>query len=139
MHSTLQSVLAICGLLVATGRSLSNNSSDFQSSCETLSNLTTVDASDVTVLRSGYVAAGSLLNLTAEGRNESCAAWDAPVLPASVCRLVLQVPTSNSSSVQMEIWLPEEWSGRFLSTGNGGLAGCKIHYTHCVEVTDMSD
>ncbi|EXJ88746.1 feruloyl esterase [Capronia coronata CBS 617.96] len=24
----------------------------------------------------------------------------------------------------MEIWLPEDWSGRFLSTGNGGLGGC---------------
>jgi feruloyl esterase len=24
----------------------------------------------------------------------------------------------------MEVWLPQNWTGRFLSTGNGGLGGC---------------
>lgn len=36
----------------------------------------------------------------------------------------MNVTTSNSSNIILEAWLPSEWEGRFLSTGNGGLAGC---------------
>ncbi|KAE9389957.1 putative ferulic acid Esterase/Feruloyl esterase [Gymnopus androsaceus JB14] len=40
------------------------------------------------------------------------------------CRIALYVSTSNNSGVNMEAWLPRKWTGRFLSTGNGGLSGC---------------
>ncbi|KAJ8131692.1 hypothetical protein O1611_g1938 [Lasiodiplodia mahajangana] len=43
---------------------------------------------------------------------------------ANVCRVVLQHATSSRSAIKMEAWLPENWTGRFLSTGNGGLGGC---------------
>lgn len=36
----------------------------------------------------------------------------------------MYVPTSNSSGIHLEAWLPSEWESRFLSTGNGGLNGC---------------
>lgn len=36
----------------------------------------------------------------------------------------MNVTTSNASNIILEAWLPSTWSGRFLSTGNGGLAGC---------------
>ena len=36
----------------------------------------------------------------------------------------MNVTTSNASHIILEAWLPSSWSGRFLSTGNGGLAGC---------------
>lgn len=36
----------------------------------------------------------------------------------------MNVTTSNSSYIILEAWLPSEWNGRFLSTGNGGLNGC---------------
>lgn len=36
----------------------------------------------------------------------------------------MYVATSNVSGITMEAWLPEDWNGRFLSTGNGGLNGC---------------
>lgn len=36
----------------------------------------------------------------------------------------MNVTTSNASNIFLEAWLPSQWSGRFLSTGNGGLAGC---------------
>ncbi|KAF2743475.1 tannase and feruloyl esterase [Sporormia fimetaria CBS 119925] len=47
-------------------------------------------------------------------------------LTVPMCRLSLHIPTSPSSAVNMEIWLPppETWTKRFLSTGNGGLGGC---------------
>lgn len=34
------------------------------------------------------------------------------------------VNTSSSSSMTLEAWLPSNWTGRFLSGGNGGLSGC---------------
>lgn len=38
----------------------------------------------------------------------------------------MNVTTSNASNIILEAWLPspDTWNGRFLSTGNGGLAGC---------------
>ncbi|KAH7071868.1 Tannase/feruloyl esterase, partial [Paraphoma chrysanthemicola] len=41
-----------------------------------------------------------------------------------LCRVALTVTTSPRSSLRMETWLPLTWTGRFLSTGNGGLGGC---------------
>ncbi|TDZ13832.1 putative feruloyl esterase B-2 [Colletotrichum spinosum] len=35
-----------------------------------------------------------------------------------------QVATSSRSGFKLEAWLPQNWTGRFLSTGNGGLGGC---------------
>lgn len=43
---------------------------------------------------------------------------------ASICRVQVTVNTSNASSLLLEAWLPDEWYGRYLGTGNGGLAGC---------------
>lgn len=42
----------------------------------------------------------------------------------NLCRVGLNITTSERSSIRMEAWLPETWTGRFLSTGNGGLGGC---------------
>jgi feruloyl esterase len=42
-----------------------------------------------------------------------------------VCRVALKIKTSDRSGVQFEAWLPKEWNGRFLSTGNGGIGGCQ--------------
>lgn len=50
-----------------------------------------------------------------------------PRVTADVCRVVVNVATSNSSVVRVEAWLPAEedaWNGRFLATGNGGIGGC---------------
>lgn len=43
-------------------------------------------------------------------------------MPA-VCRFGAYIRTSNISKVQFEVWLPDEWSGRFAVVGNGGDAG----------------
>lgn len=51
-----------------------------------------------------------------------------PGMPVSVdlCRVAMQVATSSSppGNISLEAWLPLEWNGRYLSTGNGGLSGC---------------
>lgn len=36
----------------------------------------------------------------------------------------MSVSTSNRSGITLEAWLPTNWTGRFLSTGNGGVSGC---------------
>lgn len=41
-----------------------------------------------------------------------------------ICRVALYVPTSHRSGIHFEAWLPRSWNNRFLSTGNGGIAGC---------------
>jgi feruloyl esterase len=42
----------------------------------------------------------------------------------------MHVATTNRSGISMEAWLPStsNWTGRFLSTGNGGLSGCIQYY-----------
>ena len=55
--------------------------------------------------------------------------WSTPAYPAAVpdlpafCRFGGYIHTSNTSKVQFEVWLPDEWSGRFSMVGNGGDAG----------------
>jgi hypothetical protein len=46
------------------------------------------------------------------------------VVFADLCRIALSIPTSNRSSITFEAWLPRNWTGRFLGTGNGGIDGC---------------
>jgi feruloyl esterase len=46
------------------------------------------------------------------------------IIPTDSCRYALTVPTSNRSSFIMELFLPDDWSGRLLATGNGGIDGC---------------
>lgn len=46
------------------------------------------------------------------------------VVPKDICRVAISISTSSKSSVNLETWLPSNWTGRFLSGGNGGLNGC---------------
>ena len=69
-----------------------------------------------------YVSAGT--NLTLADNDPTCAR-PSQAVAVDLCRVALSIPTSNRSSIAFEIWLPEDWSGRFLATGNGGIDGCK--------------
>ncbi|KAJ7617366.1 tannase and feruloyl esterase [Roridomyces roridus] len=42
----------------------------------------------------------------------------------SLCRVQYVTHTSARSAIHAEAWLPDEWYGRFLVAGNGGLGGC---------------
>jgi hypothetical protein len=70
-----------------------------------------------------YVRAGT--NLTFPGNDETCARAS-QVVSVDLCRVALSIPTSGRSSITFEMWLPKDWSGRFLATGNGGIDGCKL-------------
>jgi hypothetical protein len=43
-------------------------------------------------------------------------------LPA-FCRVVGVIRPTSDSQVGFELWLPDQWNGRYLQTGNGGFAG----------------
>lgn len=43
-------------------------------------------------------------------------------LPA-FCRVVGVIRPSADSKIGFELWLPDQWNGRYLQTGNGGFAG----------------
>lgn len=68
-----------------------------------------------------FVTAGT--NFTVPDSPPSCAVA-AAVIPVDFCRVTMAVNTSSSSQFSMELWLPRDWSGRYLGTGNGGLNGC---------------
>ncbi|KAF7289867.1 Carboxylic ester hydrolase [Mycena indigotica] len=76
---------------------------------------------NTTITRVSYVVEGSTVSTPGP-----CTANTGVV--ASVCRVEFTTRTSEASSVRAEAWLPDEWHGRFLGLGNGGLAGC-IDYT----------
>jgi feruloyl esterase len=43
-------------------------------------------------------------------------------LPAH-CRIAAVLAPSDDSHIEMELWLPDDWNGKFLALGNGGWAG----------------
>lgn len=70
-----------------------------------------------------YVPAGT--NLTFPDNDPTCAR-PSQLVAVNLCRVALSIPTSNRSSIVFELWLPENWSGRFLATGSGGIDGCEF-------------
>ena len=92
----------------------------FQHRCSSFAPETYVHNSTRYVL--SYVTAGT--NLTLPDNDPTCARPSQSVA-VNVCRIGLSIPTSNRSSISFELWLPEDWSGRVLVTGNGGIDGCE--------------
>ncbi|KAJ7871715.1 tannase and feruloyl esterase [Mycena olivaceomarginata] len=76
-----------------------------------------LNVENTTIIDVSYVPAGSkvaTLGTCAERADVS----------VSVCRVQFFTNTTTTSVVHGEAWLPDEWYGRFLGLGNGGLGGC---------------
>ncbi|KAK0935347.1 Feruloyl esterase [Friedmanniomyces endolithicus] len=78
---------------------------------------------DVTVNFAHYLPAGTNISLDQTGVLASCGR-PSQVVSVDICRVAMFVKTSAISNITLEAWLPTNWTGRFLSTGNGGLSGC---------------
>ncbi|EON69633.1 hypothetical protein W97_08893 [Coniosporium apollinis CBS 100218] len=111
----IESVVA----LAALGAARLVLATDFEAHCRDIASQ--LDVANSTVWFSQYVPGGT--NLTFPDNNVTCAR-PAQVIPKDICRVALYVATSNRSGISMETWLPRDWTGRLLSTGNGGLGGC---------------
>ncbi|TAQ85040.1 hypothetical protein B7494_g6636 [Chlorociboria aeruginascens] len=78
---------------------------------------------NATVNFAQFVSAGTNLSLSQDYNLSSCG-YVSQVVQNELCRVALEVQTSGRSGITLEVWLPSNWTGRFLSTGNGGLGGC---------------
>lgn len=92
--------------------------SDFQQQCSAF--VPTDFVSNATVNIQEFVSSGTTLSLP--GDSSSCP--DSQTSSVDVCRIALNISTSDRSGTIMEAWLPSNWTGRFLATGNGGIDGC---------------
>ncbi|KAL0569617.1 hypothetical protein V5O48_012343 [Marasmius crinis-equi] len=97
---------------------------DFNTSCSLAQlSIPFSNSTSTHLLNASIVPAGT--QITFPDVDSSCeTSSDPQVLSDDICRVILQVDTSSTSSIHMEAWLPRHWTGRFLSTGNGGLGGC---------------
>lgn len=107
-------------LLAGVGQTVLAAQDTFQSQCQQFPSK--IHLQDVTVNFAQYIPAGT--NLSLADAPPSCGeAYQA--VSADVCRVAMAVATSNSSEITLEAWFPRDYNGRFVSTGNGGLSGCK--------------
>ncbi|KAJ6571629.1 tannase and feruloyl esterase [Mycena capillaripes] len=72
---------------------------------------------NTTIVDVSYVSAGSTVK-----PHGSCT--PKAYVNAPLCRVQFSTSTSSTSSIRAEAWLPDEWYGRFMGVGNGGLGGC---------------
>ncbi|KAJ7096073.1 tannase and feruloyl esterase [Mycena epipterygia] len=79
---------------------------------------------NTTILDVSYVSAGSTVKPYGTP-HETC--MQTAYVSAQLCRVQFSTATSATSAIRGEAWLPDEWYGRFLGLGNGGLDGC-IYY-----------
>ncbi|KAM0327133.1 hypothetical protein ACHAQA_006264 [Verticillium albo-atrum] len=96
-----------------------NATAAFEEQCRNLAASLNIPNANSTTTE--FVAAGTTLNFPNAVASCGRASQNVSV---DLCRVSAQVATSARSGIKLETWLPANWTGRFLSTGNGGLGGC---------------
>ncbi|UQC87358.1 tannase and feruloyl esterase [Colletotrichum lupini] len=76
---------------------------------------------NTTIHETAFITAGT--NISLPDNHPSCAI-PFQISSVDICRVVFVTTTGPTSNISLEAWLPSEWSGRFLGTGNGGMNGC---------------
>jgi feruloyl esterase len=99
--------------------------SDPTSACSQLG--ASIAIENVTVNFANFAPAGTNLSFTQDFGLANCGYPNA-LVTSDMCRVAMYVATTYRSGITLEAWLPVNWTGRFLSTGNGGTSGC-IQYT----------
>jgi feruloyl esterase len=105
--------------LLSLGSTVLTHKDRFRTRCEDFTD--EIDIPQVKVNFASYIPGGT--NLSLVDNDPSCGASYQSV-SSDVCRIAMSVATSNSSEITLEAWFPRDYTGRFLSTGNGGLSGC---------------
>lgn len=97
----------------------------------------TLNIPDVTVNFAHYIPGGTIIELDQDHGLLWCG-WKTQKTEKDMCRVAVYVATSHRSGITLEAWLPneDEWTGRFLSTGNGGNSGC-IRYPDLAYATSL--
>lgn len=89
---------------------------------------------NTTVLHTTYYPDAQ--NFTLPGADPTCQLSAENYVP--LCRIAMLVDTTDSSQVVMEAWLPDKWSGRVGTVGNGGLGGC-LYSPHPIPTKTQTD
>ena len=97
-------------------------------SCESLASLS-LDHATVTAATS--VPAGAFTPPTLPGA--IAPSKPIPNLPA-FCRVQITSSPTSDSSIGIEVWLPENWNGKYLQSGNGGFAGVVPYTSLAVDI-----
>ncbi|OAL51976.1 tannase and feruloyl esterase [Pyrenochaeta sp. DS3sAY3a] len=113
------STLGVLSSLLALSVAKPTSTPDFTEQCASLAAKLKIPNSSVAF--STYIPANTTLELV---NNDPTCTRPSQAVSVDVCRVGLNITTSPISGLRMEAWLPRNWSGRFLSTGNGGLGGC---------------
>ena len=117
LQQSLQATLL--GAAPALAYPQAKGTADFNSKCADLASSLEIEGGVVHTAE--FVAKGT--NFSAPVYDPTCAAAG-QIIQADMCRVALYVATSERSGYNMEAWLPSNWTGRFLSVGNGGLNVC---------------
>ncbi|KAH6642732.1 Tannase/feruloyl esterase [Boeremia exigua] len=117
---TLGSFLSLLALVDAYSvDKVKTKSGSFSTKCSGLASKIKIPGG--TVAFTAYITANTTLQFPES--DPSCTR-PSQAVSIDLCRVGLNISTSARSSIRMEAWLPQNWSGRFLSVGNGGLGGC---------------
>lgn len=81
----------------------------------------TMKIANSTATSTEFIPAGT--TITFPNANPTCG-QPQQLVTAPLCRVQANIATSANSSLRFEAWLPQNWTGRFLGTGNSGLGGC---------------
>lgn len=105
---------------------ISATSTAFERKCLAFKPDKYIDGASRNVLQ--FVPAGTTLTFP---DNDATCNRASQAVSADLCRIALSIRTSSTSNIAFEAWLPENWSGRFLATGNGGIDGCELKSFLC--------
>lgn len=105
--------------LIATGTALGHGRTEFSERCSSVTDKLHIPNSIISFAE--YITAGTILQFP---ENDPTCTRPSQSVSVDLCRIGLNITTSSSSGLRMEAWLPQNWTGRFLSVGNGGLGGC---------------
>ncbi|KAH8585910.1 Tannase/feruloyl esterase [Bisporella sp. PMI_857] len=112
-------LMACCATLLDAMPNWGSTASQFPAQCASL--VKKLDIPGANISFSQFVPAGTTLQFP---NSDASCGRPLQVVSSNICRVSLYIPTSSISGVSMEAWLPQDWTGRFLSAGNGGLGGC---------------
>ncbi|MBB5059479.1 feruloyl esterase [Granulicella aggregans] len=87
------------------------------------SGLKTAHFADTTITSADLVPAGQF---PVPPEAQEAMKQGAKLLP-TLCRVVAEIKPTPDSDIKMELWMPNQWNGRFHGEGNGGFAG-EIYY-----------
>lgn len=99
-----------------------SSNSNFQDQCNGF-DPAAAGIANATVTSRTFVASNTTVDL--KGNDAACG-QAGQLVPVDLCRVALQIATTNRSGVVAEVWLPVDWNGRLVTTGNGGLGGCEF-------------